>query len=536
MYFLDPVERLGAPREAVVEKLGYKENYIPQGFEIPGDATQQQVLASHPTLMHFVKGLAADTGPEGPRVWWVCQGKTYEAERDLGLIWAPKQGTNGATREFWRALQDVKPGETILHYANGALRAVSTATEGAVEAPQPEELGEQWERDGWLVRCEYKELDPPISLAEIPEEWRIAAGPPFTSLGGVRQGYLFPLSSDFIALMASRFPQLGLDSGNGKPPASPPVGYSEPLFQTLLAEIRGAGLQLDDQTIRRYHVSLKTRGFVVLSGISGSGKTWLAELYAQAVGANSLLVPVAPNWTANEDLLGYYDPLAKEYRHTTFSRFLQRAASAWSEAQRAGVAAQPYHLILDEMNLARVEYYFAKFLSAMEIRAREGSARLELDGDTATELTPNLMFIGTVNVDETTHGFADKVYDRAQLIEIPVSEAAIRQHLVGTSYATPVLEVWKAMRPVAPFAHRILDEIAAYVRQAQKLGVDVNEALDEQLVQKVLPKIRGTDPRIGEALGRFIELADPAWPLSAAKAKAMQDMFASHGFTSYFET
>ena len=288
--------------------------------------------------------------------------------------------------------------------------------------------------------------------------------------------------------------------------------------------------------MRRYHVSLKTRGFVVLSGVSGSGKTWLAELYAKAVGANTLLVPVAPNWTANEDLLGYYDPLAKEYRHTTFSRFLQRAASAWSEAQRAGVAAQPYHLILDEMNLARVEYYFAKFLSAMEIRAREGSARLELDGDTATELTPNLMFIGTVNVDETTHGFADKVYDRAQLIEIPVSEAAMRQHLAGTSYATPVLEVWRAMRPIAPFAHRILDEIAAYVGQAQKLGVDANEALDEQLVQKVLPKIRGTDPRIGEALGRFIELAEPAWPLSAAKAKAMQDTFASHGFTSYFET
>jgi len=336
--------------------------------------------------------------------------------------------------------------------------------------------------------------------------------------------------------MANHFPQLGLDAGNGKPPGAPAVSFNEPPFEKLLAEIRGAGLQLDEQTVRRYHVSLKTRGFVVLSGVSGSGKTWLAELYAKAVGANTLLVPVAPNWTANEDLLGYYDPLAKEYRHTTFSRFLQRAASAWSEAQRAGVAAQPYHLILDEMNLARVEYYFAKFLSAMEIRAREGSARLELDGDTATELTPNLMFIGTVNVDETTHGFADKVYDRAQLIEIPVSEAAMRQHLAGTSYATPVLEVWRAMRPIAPFAHRILDEIAAYVGQAQKLGVDANEALDEQLVQKVLPKIRGTDPRIGEALGRFIELAEPAWPLSAAKAKAMQDTFASHGFTSYFET
>lgn len=382
MYFLSPVARLDASLANVVEVLGYKENFVPQGFEIPGQDVQDALLERYPTLLHLISRL----GGEG-------------------------------------VYQDDDAGGAML----------------------------------------------------------------------------------------------------------------EPTLDEIVKQIEDAGLRLDPQTIRRYHLSLKTRGFVVLSGLSGSGKTWLAQLYAEAVGAKSLLVPVAPNWTANEDLLGSYDPLAKEYRHTPFSRFLQEAAAAWSEAQSSGGAAQPYHLILDEMNLARVEYYFAKFLSAMEIRARDGEARLELDGDTVTALTPNLMFAGTVNIDETTHGFADKVYDRAQLIEVPVIEAGIAQHLTGSPHAEPVLEVWRAMRPIAPFAYRVLDEIAAYVDEAEKLAVATDIALDEQLVQKVLPKIRGTDPRIGDALSRFIELAEPSWPLSTAKAKAMSQMFATHGFTSYYE-
>jgi AAA domain (dynein-related subfamily) len=328
---------------------------------------------------------------------------------------------------------------------------------------------------------------------------------------------------------------LGASSGGATPPAV--SGYVEPSLAEITSLIGEAGLRLDDQTIRRYHLSLKTRGFVVLSGLSGSGKTWLAQLYAEAVGARCLPVPVAPNWTSNEDLLGYYDPLAKVYRHTPFSRFLEHAAAAWEEARAAGVDAQPFHLLLDEMNLARVEYYFAKFLSAMELRARapDRTVSLELDAETVTELTPNLRFVGTVNIDETTHGFADKIYDRAQLIEIPVGQAGIEAHLAGRSYAARLLEVWLVMRPVAPFAYRVLDEIDGYVTAATAISVATHEALDEQLLQKVLPKIRGTDSRIGPALTRFVEIAADDWPLSRGKAEAMLVAFEKHGFTTYFE-
>lgn len=84
-----------------------------------------------------------------------------------------------------------------------------------------------------------------------------------------------------------------------------------------------------------------------------------------------------------------------------------------------GRRSRPYHIVLDEMNLARIEYYFAKFLSAMEVRARQEVAAIDLGAQKQIYLYRNLFFIGTINVDETTQGFSDKVFDRVQLIELP---------------------------------------------------------------------------------------------------------------------
>src|SRR5204862_5628050 len=124
-------------------------------------------------------------------------------------------------------------------------------------------------------------------------------------------------------------------------------------------------------------------------------------------------------------------PLYGSYHDTPFSQFLRDAATEWEAASKDKRAACPYHLILDEMNLARVEYYFAKFLSAMEVRARSGSALIELAPGDVVTLGQNLSFVGTVNVDETTHMFADKVFDRAQLVELAITEEDLARHLEG---------------------------------------------------------------------------------------------------------
>lgn len=299
--------------------------------------------------------------------------------------------------------------------------------------------------------------------------------------------------------------------------------------------VKAAGLRIEDRMLRRYHAALRARGFVVLAGLSGTGKTWLTRLYAGAVGARYEIVAVAPNWTGPEDLLGYLNPLADKFNPTAFTLFLEAAAAEWKEAEAQGRKTREHHLVLDEMNLARVEHYFARFLSAMEIREQSPGrvAEVELHPGRTVPLTPNLRFIGTVNVDETTHGFADKVFDRAQLVELEAPREMIAAQIGEADYKEALLRVWDAVREVAPFAFRVVDDIDSYLEEAKLLGVPWQEALDEQVLQKVLPKLRGSDPRIGTALLRLRD-ACADMPLSLARVSAMQQRFVDHGFVSYF--
>ena len=294
------------------------------------------------------------------------------------------------------------------------------------------------------------------------------------------------------------------------------------------------GFLIGDDVIRRYHLAMQTRGFVILSGASGTGKTWLAQAYADAIGARPKLAAVDPSWSSNEDLLGYLSPLDGFYHHTPFSEFVQEAAREWSSADLAGRTAREFHVILDEMNLARVEHYFSRFLSAMEVRSREGIARLDLAPGHTVELTPNLRFAGTVNIDETTHGFADKVYDRAQLLELPLQRNYVAEYLRGEPYEQVLLRVWDALRPIAPFGFRVLEEVHHYVVAAGELGVDWKVALDEQFVQKVLPRVRGADARLDEGLESFEQALGGGFPLARAKVELMRQDYATHGFASYF--
>jgi hypothetical protein len=169
----------------------------------------------------------------------------------------------------------------------------------------------------------------------------------------------------------------------------------------------------------------------------------------------------------------------------------------------------------------------------MEVRTREGIARLDLAPGHTVELTPNLKFAGTVNIDETTHGFADKVYDRAQILELPLPRDQVAAHMAGYPWADTVMEIWDALVGVAPFGFRVLDELNAYVIAAAEIGTDPAQALDEQLIQKVLPRFRG-DASAGPAIDAFIALTDGRYPLSNQKARGMRAELHAHGFVSYF--
>ena len=153
------------------------------------------------------------------------------------------------------------------------------------------------------------------------------------------------------------------------------------VFEELLGRFRTENptFRISDDVIRRYHLATSTRGFVILCGPSGTGKTWLAQAYANTIGARQKLVAVDPSWSSNEDLLGYLSPLDGFYHHTPVQRVRRRTPRAsGTRRTRRGRLAREFHVILDEMNLARVEHYFSRFLSAMEVRTREGVARLDL--------------------------------------------------------------------------------------------------------------------------------------------------------------
>jgi energy-coupling factor transporter ATP-binding protein EcfA2 len=130
--------------------------------------------------------------------------------------------------------------------------------------------------------------------------------------------------------------------------------------------------------IENYLTLIRSNDLIILAGDSGSGKTNLVQSFAKAVGGVSKIIPVKPNWTSSEDLLGYYNPLEKKYLATPFLEALIEAH------QHPEV---PYFICLDEMNLARVEYYFADFLSKLEARDTTPEIQLYSDNESAHVLS-----------------------------------------------------------------------------------------------------------------------------------------------------
>ena len=130
----------------------------------------------------------------------------------------------------------------------------------------------------------------------------------------------------------------------------------------------------EKKILEDYFALIKTNDLIILAGDSGSGKTNLVKSFAQAVGGVSKIIPVKPNWTSSEDLLGYYNPLEKKYLSTPFLEALLEAK------QNPDI---PYFICLDEMNLARVEYYFADFLSILEERDFQPQIELYSNSETS---------------------------------------------------------------------------------------------------------------------------------------------------------
>ena len=172
--------------------------------------------------------------------------------------------------------------------------------------------------------------------------------------------------------------------------------------------IASQGFSYPEGMIENFYLSLKSKPFVILAGTSGTGKTRLVELFAKAIGAKYRLISVRPDWSDGSDLFGHRD---------LNGTFLPGPICDAFDAA-LGNPDEPVLVCLDEMNLARVEYYLSDYLSVIESRKKEnGAIKTAKIAQYEAGIPDNLYIIGTVNMDETTFPFSKKVLDRANTIE-----------------------------------------------------------------------------------------------------------------------
>ncbi|MBC7231341.1 MAG: DUF3578 domain-containing protein [Actinobacteria bacterium] len=202
-----------------------------------------------------------------------------------------------------------------------------------------------------------------------------------------------------------------------------PVGAEFNIQQAtedLIRNIHAKGFIFEPWQIAQYVTALRTKPFIILAGITGTGKSKLPRLVAEATAGECLLIPVKPDWSDSSDVLGYTD-LQGDFRP---GPLLEIARDAMENPDRY------WTCIIDEMNLARVEQYFAEVLSRIEDRRRDpngGYASIQLLSKALKEdeaewgevvIPSNLAIVGTVNMDESAHGFSRKVLDRAFTVEL----------------------------------------------------------------------------------------------------------------------
>ncbi|MBF2054888.1 MAG: EVE domain-containing protein [Candidatus Sericytochromatia bacterium] len=303
-------------------------------------------------------------------------------------------------------------------------------------------------------------------------------------------------------------------------------------FYTLVQKIQRQGLHLSGDLIQRYHLALESSPLVILAGASGLGKSWLTKAYAQASGAEYLLVPVAPNWVAPEDLLGYFNAMQNHFQATAVTCFIRQAAAQWHDARRYQQTPTLFHLMLDEINLARIEFYLALLLSALEVR-RRGPAEITLADGSRLLIPDNLRCIGTLNMDASTQPLSARVCDRAQILELSLPERPPEWFAQGP-WADCCSQLWEPLQQVAPLSYRSLNDMHSYLQAALAMGLDWESALDQQLVQKVLPQLQQLQPHHARALASLAAVLPERFCLSRQKLQQLQQSLQEMGFAAFF--
>ncbi len=311
------------------------------------------------------------------------------------------------------------------------------------------------------------------------------------------------------------------------------------------------GFSFNPRILTAFHTGLKCgemTPLVVLAGISGTGKSLLPELYATAAGMNFLSVAVQPRWDSPQDLFGFFNYMEGRYKATELARFLWQI-DRYNNVKRALRDDSLSIVLLDEMNLSRVEYYFSDLLSKLELRRgldpdsdARTKAEIELECNARTEklkgrrlfIHSDTFFVGTMNEDETTQMLSDKVIDRSNVLRFgkpahmadqPFKTAILEHYRHQPRITSSTWKKWKlhpntsafdnlAKEPLErlnnafatigrPFGQRVWQSVKRYMSyypvmsftdaSGETLQLDERTAFADQLEMKILPKLNGLE-------------------------------------------
>ncbi len=335
------------------------------------------------------------------------------------------------------------------------------------------------------------------------------------------------------------------------------IANEEAFIARWSKEIAATGLAYDEVDLANFHTCMKTGGLTIVAGMSGTGKSQLVQTYSRSLGLTKeqfLFIPVSPSWTDEADILGYYD--------VDHARFVPAATGMVDILQSAAQNRDKTYIIcFDEMNLARIEHYFSPFLSLLELhqQGRELTLYHPKEGKDDARypaqlpIGDNVLFVGTINLDESTHQLSDKALDRANLMTLrvlpfndafrtktPVTLSRIKQPVALQQFVRTTEQItlreeqltflWEmhqhlqqanAYSGVGP---RIVRQIDAYMKNSVTSGLSEAVAFDLQIVQRIISKIRGTHASIHRLVaqdGTLITLFN-AYPTLSTFAEARQ--------------
>lgn len=288
------------------------------------------------------------------------------------------------------------------------------------------------------------------------------------------------------------------------------------------------------EIIARFFAGMATSKVLILEGISGTGKTSLPYAMGKFFNKETSIISVQPSWRDRAELLGYLNEFTKKFNETDFLKAVYQA----------GYSDKPNFIVLDEMNLARIEYYFAEFLSVMEmpdvhewkidlVPASEPSdPKLLINGKLF--INQNTWFIGTANKDDSTFTITDKVYDRAtpivinnkaELIDCDYTnnvqmtfdylDELFKKAQAEITMSTKVMDSFKKVDEYIQqnfkiaFGNRIMKQIKLFVPVYVACGFTEVQGLDYMLANKILRKFESLNLSfLHNELDGLIELLD----------------------------